>query len=208
MPPASPCYIRRVATPLEPRRGPFAALVAAACSDAGASEGLAAAYAALPAPERARMVEAVVCDARLEDVSPAAALVALLGVETERDLALAIFAALRETGGEGLEVRGRERALWEGDAHRGSAVLICPLFGGFTELFSIAWDPSGVRRVASEPLLDGEDLERRLASLPQIGALAPIPFGRALDRITTVLWRHIRAHKQPPDGIARLASWL
>jgi hypothetical protein len=154
------------------------------------------------------MLEAVVHDARLEGVSPAAALVALLGVETERDLALAIFAALRETGGEGLEVRGRERALWEGDAFRGSAVLICPLFGGFTELLHVAWDARGVRRLAAEPLLDGDDLERRLAALPQIGALFPVPFARALDRITAVLWRHIREHKGPPEGMDRLASLL
>lgn len=180
----------------------------AACSDAEAAEGLAAAYVALPAESRARFVAAVEQDARLEGVSPAVALAALLGAETEPEIARSLYEAIRRTGGEGLTARTPDRALGTGDTTRGSAVLIRPLFSGFSELLHVTWDPKGVTEAGGDPLLDGTALERRLASLPAIGALGPLPFDRAVDRVATVLWRHIRRHGAPPAGLHRFAALL
>jgi hypothetical protein len=182
--------------------------VAAAASDAGAAEGLATAYASMGPEGRRQLVEAVVDDARLDAISPAAALAALLGVETEASIAHVIFRALRETGGEGLTVPAAPRALWEGDADRGSAALVRPLYGRFVELLHVAWNADGIAHATTDPLVGGDEVERRLAALPESDALEPAAFDRTVDRLAVVLWRHRRRHGDLPPALHRLADCL
>lgn len=200
-PPAEP---RR----LIPRRSPFGALVAAACTDAGAAEGLAAAYASMDPAGRRRLVDAVAHDARLEGVSPAVALAALLGVEEDPAIARAIFEGMEAAGGEGLAVAQGATALLAGTGDAGQAVLVRPLYGAFVELFALEWDESGVIRSSVDPLLEIERLDRRVAELPDPELLEEAPFGRAVERVADVLWRHLRRHGQLPDGVEPFADWL
>ncbi len=193
---------------LPPRRSPFGALVAAACHDPGAAQGLAAAYVALEPPHRRRMVEAVCRDARAEGEAPAVALAPLLGVENDPAIARAIARAMEEDGGRGLGTETGARALLAGTDERGTAALIRPLYGRFVELLGLSWDVSGVTLSRFEPLLDGQRIDAHLAEMPDAPGLRESPFGHGVQRVTEVLWRHLRRHGCLPSGLGRFADVL
>lgn len=187
---------------------PFGALVAAACRDAGAAQGLASAYVALDASGRRRMVEAVAHDARAEGEPPAVALAPLLGVEEDASIARAIFETMEADGGRGLGAVAGARAMLAGASDRGTAVLVRPLYGEFVELLALTWDAGGVSRSRFEPLLRPDEIGRHVGELPDAALLADRPYAEGVQRVTEALWAHLREHGRLPDGLERFADVL
>lgn len=162
----------------------------------------------MPGARRRALVRVVEQDARREGVSPAVVLAALLGVEEDPDIARAIFAAMEAAGGEGLCSRAGSRALLAGADEAGAAVLVRPLYGAFVELFALSWDASGIRSAIVEPLLEMDRVEEHLTGLPEARDLQETHFARAVQRVTDVLWAHVRRHGQLPGGVEPFAELL
>ncbi len=194
--------------PIREGRTPFGALVAAACSDAGAAEGLAAAYAALDVDGRRRLVAAVADDARREGVSASVALAALLPAEVDPAIAASIFEAMHAAGGEGLRSDEDARARLRGDAETGAAVLVRPLYGTFVEVFALSWEHSVVTSAVVEPLIERERVDRTVAASLRASELTEAPFSRAVERVAHVIWSHLRRHGALPAGAERFADLL
>lgn len=176
-----------------PRLGPFAALVGAACTDAGAARGLAEAYAALPALARRQLVAAIVTDGQAEAATPAVVLATLLGVEDNPLVAKAILEAIATLAGKGLVPAAPERAMLGGDEHRGAALLARPLFANFVEVATVSWEPEGgVTRAAFESIAHHRDLGPLLATLPDDSNMQEVPWDSAVQVVVAALWRYRR----------------
>lgn len=186
--------------------GPFAALVAAASTHPSAGRGLACAYAVLPREGRERLIAAVVEDARSEGVSSAPALVSLLSVEEDPELARVLAHALLEQKCVELTPADGPRALLAGNESSGGLLLAYPLHSDFVELVGVAWTPSGVTHTVVEPVARREDLEAHSKLLPDGLDFDETPVSYAVDRFASVLWAHRRRHGALPEGLERFAD--
>ena len=189
------------------RAGPFGALLAAAARDPAAARGLALAYASLDIEARGHIVEAVVADARAEEISASAALASLLAVEEDAGLAHAIARAMEEDGGIGLEVLAGPRALVAGDEEKGGVLLVRPLHGTFVEALALSWDErDSITRSFFEPMIHDGDASHLVARLPEGLRFEEMPMRFVIDRLAPVLWAHRRRHGELPSGIDRFAD--
>ena len=189
------------------RGGPFGALLAAAARDPAAARGLAAAYGSLDVSARRKIVEAVLSDARAEGFSVSPALIPLLAVEEDTEIAQSIADAIGRDGGIGLESLVGPRALVAGDEEAGGVLLIRPLHGTFVEVLGLAWTrEQGVSHAIFEPMVHDAAAAQQVANLPAGLRFEEMPMRFAIDRIAPVLWAHRRIHGMPPPGVERFAD--
>jgi hypothetical protein len=189
------------------RVGPFGALIVAAATDPAAARGLASAYASLAVAARRRIIEAVLSDATAEGISASPALIALLAVEEDPELALLIADGLNSAGGDGLRSTVTARALMAGDEERGGVILIRPLHGTFVEVLALAWTRNdGVTHSIFDPLVDDTVAAAHTARLPDGLSFEEAPTQHAVDILAAVLWSHRRKHGSLPPGIERFAD--
>ena len=198
--------------PLLPRRGvgrvgPFGALIVAAATDPAAARGLAGAYASLAVGARRRIIEAVLSDASAEGISASPALIALLAVEEDPELARLIADGLNSAGGDGLRSTVAPRALLAGDEERGGVMLIRPLHGTFVEVLALAWSRAeGVTHALFDPLVDDSAAGSHATRLPEGLHFEETPTQLAVDVLAAVLWSHRLKHGSLPPGVERFAD--
>ncbi len=210
-----PVYKRAVSTlesrpPLARARvadahGSFGALVAAAATEPEAARGLAAAYGSLPAHERARLLDAVIADARKEAISPAAVLASLLPTESDPALARRIAASLVASDPHALRPCSTGHALFGGDSVRGAILLVVPLYAGFVEVLTLEWDATGIVASHSVPLVRFDRAEGEAYRLPPELQAQPTPMDEALEQTRAAIWRHRRLHGRVPAYLDRFA---
>jgi hypothetical protein len=189
------------------RVGPFGALIVAAATDPAAARGLAGAYASLAVGARRRIIEAVLSDAVAEGISASPALIALLAVEEDPELARLIADGLNSAGGDGLRSTVAPRALLAGDEERGGVLLIRPLHGTFVEVLALAWTRGdGVTHAIFDPLLDDSAAYSHAARLPEGLHFEETPTQLAVDVLAAVLWSHRLRHGSLPPGVERFAD--
>lgn len=187
--------------------GPFGALIVAAATDPAAARGLAGAYASLTVGARRRIVEAVLSDATAEGIGASPALIALLAVEEDPELARLIADALNSAGGDGLRSTVVPRALLAGDEERGGVLLIRPLHGTFVEVLALAWTrDNGVTHSIFDPLVDDTAAGAHLTRLPAALHFEETPTQLAVDVLASVLWSHRLKHGSLPPGVERFAD--
>jgi hypothetical protein len=189
------------------RVGPFGALIVAAATDPAAARGLASAYASLAIGARRRIIEAVLTDSTAEGISASSALIALLAVEDDPELARLIADALNSAGGDGLRSTVTPRALLAGDEEGGGVVLIRPLHGTFVEVLALAWSRAdGVTHSIFDPLVDDTMAVAHIGRLPPALRFEETPTDLAVDVLASVLWSHRRKHGSLPPGVERFAD--
>lgn len=189
------------------RVGPFGALIVAAATDPAAARGLAGAYAQLAVLARRRIIEAVLADANAEGISPSPALIALLAVEDDPELARLIADGLNSAGGDGLRSTVSLRALLAGDEERGGVLLIRPLHGTFVEVLALAWTSGdGVTHALFDPLIDDSAASSHIMRLPEGLRFEETPTPLAVDVLAAVLWSHRRKHGSLPPGVERFSD--
>jgi hypothetical protein len=187
--------------------GPFGALIVAAATDPAAARGLAGAYASLAVAARRRIIEAVLSDAVAEGISASPALIALLAVEDDPDLARTIADGLNAAGGDGLRSTVVPRALLAGDEERGGVLLIRPLHGTFVEVLALGWARAdGVTHALFDPLVDDSAAAGHIARLPEGLRFEETPTQLAVDVLASVLWSHRLKHGSLPPGVERFAD--
>ncbi|MDB4975483.1 MAG: hypothetical protein JWN48_3824 [Myxococcaceae bacterium] len=187
--------------------GPFGALIVAAATDPDAARGLASAYASLAVAARRRIIEAVLSDAIAEGISASPALISLLAVEEDPDLARLIADGLNAAGGAGLRSTVAPRALLAGDEERGGVLLIRPLHGTFVEVLALAWARAdGVTHSMFDPLVDDSAAAAHVTRLPEGLRFEETPTQLAVDVLASVLWSHRLKHGSLPPGVERFAD--
>jgi hypothetical protein len=182
-------------------------LIVAAATDPAAARGLAGAYASLAVAARRRIIEAVLADAVAEGISASPALIALLAVEDDPELARLIADGLNSAGGDGLRSTVAPRALLAGDEERGGVLLIRPLHGTFVEVLALAWTrPDGVSHAMFDPLVDDSAAAAHTTRLPEGLRFEETPTQLAVDVLASVLWSHRLKHGSLPPGVERFAD--
>jgi hypothetical protein len=152
-------------------------------------------------------VEAVLADSLAEGISASAALIALLAVEEDPDLARLIADSLNSAGGDGLRSTVTARALLAGDEERGGVILIRPLHGTFVEVLALGWTRAeGVTHALFDPLVDDAVAVQHMARLPDGLHFEETPTSRAIDVLAVVLWGHRRKHGSLPPGVERFSD--
>jgi hypothetical protein len=156
---------------------------------------------------RRRIIEAVLSDATAECISASPALIALLAVEDDPELARLIADSLNSAGGEGLRSTVTARALLAGDEERGGVLLIRPLHGTFVEVLALAWTRGdGVTHSLFDPLVDDSAAGNHTSRLPDGLHFEETPTQLATDVLAAVLWGHRRKHGSLPPGVDRFAD--
>lgn len=174
---------------------PFEALIAAAGRDPEAAAGLALAYADMPRAAREKLVESIATHPN--------ALVLLLGVEREPELAQAIADALRATAARPSE--DRDVAFAWGDGQTGGVGVVRHLHGDFVDTLRVSWTPSELEAQVL-PIGRADDLEalRTRAAVP--ADARRVPREVAVDAMTEALWRHHRAGRAIPRDVQPFAE--
>ena len=182
-------------------------MIVAAATDPDAARGLASAYASLAVAARRRIIEAVLSDALAEGISASPALISLLAVEEDPELARLIADGLNAAGGAGLASTVAPRALLAGDEERGGVVLIRPLHGTFVEVLALAWTRAdGVTHSLFDPLVDDSAAATHVTRLPEGLPFEETPTQLAIDVLASVLWSHRLKHGSLPPGVERFAD--
>jgi len=175
-----------IASANRPRLGPFASLLNEVPHDQSALDDLAFAYGGLPAAERGALVQAVVQDAN----NPSQALLALIAVEEEPTLQRRIAGLIQR------HTRIDKSAALEGTEAEGESRLVQSVPGLWSESLHVAWKLSKISTIKIEaPTLSKID-----------GHLVPV--ATAVDRLVPLLWQHIRAGGQLPEGAERFAGFF
>jgi hypothetical protein len=183
---------------------PFGAMVAAAGDNAEAALALAGAYARVPRPARAALIDAVQAGAVSEGVSTVGPLAALLAVEVDPELAGRIRDALFSGAPQGgsAPVMPTAAAWTSGDTVDGAVVLARPLYGPFVDVVAVVWEGGRVVRTCVEPLLRHDAITRVSMALPDAASLEATDYHRARQRMIDVVWCHLR------DGLGTLPASL
>ena len=177
-----------IASADRPRRGPFASLLDQILRDRTALDGLAFAYAGLAASERHALVRAVLQDA----ADPTRALGVLLAVEEEPR------ARQRLAGLLGRHGRVQQSAFLTGSDAHGEARLLQSLPSLEPELMSIAWKESKIESIQINSPSDFKADD----------TVPTVPVSEAVETLAPLLWRHIRAGRQLPEGVERFAAFF
>ncbi len=174
---------------------PFDALIAAVGRDPEAAAGLALAYADMPRPAREKLVESL--------AERPEALVLLLGVEGEADLARSIADALRAS--RALPSTDRDLAFTWGDGDTGGVGIVRHLHGEFVDTLRVSWSPSAVEAQVL-PIGRAEEVDalRTRAAVPSDARRVPREV--AVDTLTEALWRHHRAGRAIPRDVRPFAE--
>lgn len=177
-----------IASADRPRLGSFATLLDQILHDESALDGLAFAYAELPAPERRALAHAVLQDAG----DPTHALVAFLAVEDNPSLRQRLTGLIDEHG------RVVRSAWLEGTEADGQACLTRAVPGLESESLQIAWKHSEIQHIEIKSRTDiGVD-----ASLP------PATVAEVVEILAPLVWRHIRSGRSLPDGVERFGGFF
>ncbi len=189
------------------RAGPFGALLAAAARDPAAARGLASAYGELDLVARRRIIEAIVADADAEGIAASHALLPLLAVEDDAEVAREIAAAIERENLDGIRGTSQPRAHLAGDETRGAAILVRPLHGDFVEVLTFIWTDRAITQCFFEPMLRADHvLEREVARLPEGLRYEDVPVPYAIDMVTPLLWAYGRTQGALPTGAERFAD--
>lgn len=182
-----------IASADRPRRGPFASLLDQILHDRTALDGLAFAYAELAAPERHALVRAVLQDA----AKPTGALAALLAVEEEPSARQRLAGLIQRHGGV------EQTAFLTGTETQGEARLLQSLPSLGPESLRIAWKASKVESIEIESKRD-----LKMDNLKMDNTAPAVPVSEAVEALAPLLWQHIRAGGQLPEGIERFAGFF
>ena len=177
-----------IASANRPRSGSFAGLLDQILHDESALDGLAFAYAELPAPERRALAHAVLQDAG----DPTHALIAFLAVEDNPSL------RQRLTGLIGQHGRIVRSAWLDGTEAQGEACLMQSIPGLEHESLLVAWKGSKIQHI-----------EIKSRSNTEVDATAPaVPLAEAVEILAPLVWRHIRSGRSLPDGVERFGGFF
>ena len=177
-----------IASADRPRRGPFASLLDQILHDRTALDGLAFAYAELAAPERHALVRAVLQDA----ADPTRALAALLAIEEEPSARQRLAGLIQRHG------RAEQAAFLAGTEAQGEARLLQSL---------PSLDPESLRITWKESKIESIEIESR-RELKIDDSAAAVTVSEAVETLAPLLWQHIRAGGQLPEGVDRFAGFF
>ncbi len=177
-----------IASADRPRLGSFASLLDQILRDEKALDGLAFAYAELPAPERHALVRAVLQDAG----DPTQALAALLAVEDDPRAQQRLAGLISRHG------RIEQSAFLEGGEAQGEVRLLQSLPSLEPESLRVTWKDSKIESIEIE---SRDDLK-----IDSFGATVPLP--QAVETLAPLLWRHIRSGGELPEGVERFAGFF
>jgi len=177
-----------IASADRPRRGPFSSLLDQILHDHTALDGLAFAYAELAAPERHALVRAVLQDA----ADPTRALAALLTVEEEPQARQRLAGLIQRHG------RVEQTAFLTGTEAQGEARLLQSLPSLDPESLRIVWKESKIERIEIE--------SRRNLEIED--AAASVSVSEVVETVAPLLWQHIRAGGELPEGVERFAGFF
>jgi hypothetical protein len=175
-----------IASANRPRLGPFVSLLEQVPRDPSALDGLAFAYGELADAERRALVQAVVQDTN----DPARALLALIAVEEEPRLRRRIASLIQR------HTRIERSAVLEGTETEGESRLIQSVAGLGSESLHLVWKSSKIGLIEIEP-----------RTVSNIGG-SSVPVATAVDSLLPLLWRHIRAGGELPEGAERFAGFF
>lgn len=178
--------------------GPFGALVARASSDPEAAVSLASAYSELPKTARFAIAHALWQDSKREGCEPAPALLALLSIEDDLEVAEVLAEYLRGTPVPGANGAPRGFEAQEPTSQaRIELVLVRPLYGEFVEALSIREEPVSSEVVFTRTPISKLDFGDKLLR----AGFVELPWPEAVDRLAKVLWSHRRLHGRLPFGL-------
>lgn len=184
------------------RGGPEGALLAlmdAAEKDPVAAEGLMAAYAGMPEPERARLVETIIGDGRAAGRPVSGTLALLLGAEPNPDLAKAIASGLDATVARPDVDRGW---CW-GHKQAGGVLMVRHLHGAFVEALSVTWDEAQLEADGDRLVAFDEQTIRTRHRVP--ASATRIGLDEAVDRMAGAVWRARRSGVSLPPTLRGFA---
>jgi hypothetical protein len=208
---------------IEPR-SPFRALLSAAIEHEDAAVGLSCAYAELPVDDRARLLDAVIEDARAEGIDVRLLLARLCGVERDEGLSDRILAALgvdrtaliaaQAATAHAPDARGAGAEVWLcGDASSGAAMLVRPLEGSSHDVLGLRWRAARGLELTLREQVRREGLSAFAERLqgprgPASAQLEPSPTEFASDVLAGALWQHVRARGALPEVLAEFADMI
>lgn len=177
-----------IASANRPRSGSFANLLDQILDDESALDGLAFAYAELPAPERRALAQAVLEDAG----NPTHALIAFLAVEDDPSLRQRLAGLIRQQG------RIVRSAWLDGTEADGAACLVQSVPGLEPEALLITWKGSKVKHI-----------EIKSRSEIEVDAAGPtVTLAKVVEILTPLVWQHIRSGQSLPDGVERFGGFF
>ena len=170
------------------RRGPFSSLLDQILHDRTALDGLVFAYGELTGRERHALVGAVLQDA----ADPTRALAALLAVEEEPRARERLAGLIQRHG------RLEQSAFLSGTEAEGEARLLLSVPSLDPELLSVAWNGGKIQQIEIE--------SRRSFEIE--GSLASVRVSEVIATVAPLLWQHIRAGGELPEGVERFAGFF
>ena len=170
------------------RLGPFASLLDQILHDENALDGLAFAYTELAEPDRQALVRAVLQDA----ADPTQALAALLAVEEEPRAQQRLAGLICKHG------RIERSAFLEGNESKGQARLLQILPRLKPESLSITWTQRRIKSIEIKSRIDPNNGNSSLA----------VPVAEAVETLAPLIWRHIHAGGELPEGVERFAGFF
>lgn len=170
------------------RRGPFSSLLDQILHDRTALDGLAFAYGELTGVERHALVGAVLQDA----ADPTQALAALLVVEEEPRARKRLAGLIQRHG------RVEQSAFLSGTEAEGEARLILSVPSLDPESLSVTWKGRKIERIEIE--------SRRSFEIE--GSPTSVRVSEVIATVAPLLWRHIRAGGELPEGAERFAGFF
>jgi hypothetical protein len=177
-----------IASANRPRLGSFASLLDQILRDENALDGLAFAYTELAEPDRQALVRAVLQDA----ADPTQALAALLAVEEEPRAQQRLAGLISKHG------RIEQSAFLEGNESQGQARLLQKLPRLKPDSLSITWNESKINSIEIKSGTDWKNSDGSLA----------VSVAAAVETLAPLLWRHIHAGGELPEGVERFAGFF
>lgn len=170
------------------RRGPFSSLLDQILHDRTALDGLAFAYAELTGPERHALVGAVLQDA----ADPTRALAALLAIEEEPPARKRLAELIQRHG------RVEQTAFLRGSETEGEARLLHSLPSLDPESLCVIWKEGKIEHIEIE--------SRRSFEIED--SLTSVRVPEVVATVAPLLWQHIRAGGELPEGVERFAGFF
>jgi len=177
-----------IASANRPRLGSFASLLDQILHDENALDGLAFAYTELAEPDRQALVRAVLQDA----ADPTQALAALLAVEEGPRAKQRLAGLISKLG------RIEQSAFLEGNESQGQARLLQILPRLKLESLLITWNEGKINSIEIKSRINSRNSDSSLA----------VSVAEAVETLAPLLWRHIHAGGELPEGVERFAGFF